>query len=290
MSVNKLLLHLTARGGKKDELVSALPDLSRSLCAGLPNGARATTLVARDDDPMRMTGTGRPTRAFDATLEIRLSESDAGNNLARAVRDLGPRLESRIHADSSAILVGENNVFVSCDPTPIRYQYCMRRRADFSPAAYLARYGEVHSAFGIKTRGIAGYTQFHVDAEASRQAAEASGFGNRGGQQRLGATPSLPQRVLCGDELEPLSRGAGGRRPVRRPRELDHVALGRGGPALANRSSDGLRYNPLGRFTKRRASGEKNHPPPAFVPPSTGRLWPLMNEDRSLARKSAARA
>ncbi|MDG2303421.1 MAG: hypothetical protein P8R42_02010 [Candidatus Binatia bacterium] len=175
--MNKLLLHLTARGGKKDELVSALPDLSRSLCAGLPNGARATTLVARDDDPMRMTGTGRPTRAFDATLEIRLSESDAGNNLARAVRDLGPRLESRIHADSSAILVGENNVFVSCDPTPIRYQYCMRRRADFSPAAYLARYGEVHSAFGIKTRGIAGYTQFHVDAEASRQAAEASGFG-----------------------------------------------------------------------------------------------------------------
>lgn len=177
MALDKLLLHLTARGGKKKELVSRLPDLARSLCSGLSNAARATTLVAREEDPMRMTGAGRPTRAFDATLEIHLNEADDGNDLARSVRGLGARLEGQVQADLSAVLLGENKAFIACQPAPIRYQYCMRRRADFTPAAYLARYGEIHSAFGIKTRGIAGYSQFHVDADASREAAAASGFG-----------------------------------------------------------------------------------------------------------------
>ncbi len=35
-------------------------------------------------------------------------------------------------------------------------------------------------------------------------------------------------------------------------------------------------YNPVGRFAKRPSFGEKNHPPPAFVPPSTGILCPVM--------------
>ena len=43
-------------------------------------------------------------------------------------------------------------VFVECEPQPIRYQYLMRRRADFSHDAYLKRYEEIHSQFGDQTR------------------------------------------------------------------------------------------------------------------------------------------
>jgi hypothetical protein len=40
-------------------------------------------------------------------------------------------------------------VFVECDPQPIRFQYLMRRRADFSHEAYLKRYEEIHSQFFV---------------------------------------------------------------------------------------------------------------------------------------------
>ena len=52
----------------------------------------------------------------------------------------------------------------------------MRRRHDFSHAAYLERYAAVHSRFGLETRGIEGYAQFHIDAEATAAAAGAAGL------------------------------------------------------------------------------------------------------------------
>ena len=47
---------------------------------------------------------------------------------------------------------------------------------------------------------------------------------------------------------------------------------------------------PWGGCTKRPSFSEKNQPPPALVPPSTGMLWPVTNDDRSDARNSATRA
>ena len=59
----------------------------------------------------------------------------------------------------------------------MRYQYLMRRNASFDHDAYLERYREVHSRFGIETPGILGYVQFHVDPGASQRAAHRAGVG-----------------------------------------------------------------------------------------------------------------
>ncbi len=173
--MDKLLLHFVARDGEKQRLSAQLPELTRSLRESLGSQAHSFALVAREDDPMRTTGTGSPARAFDATIELRVELRDS--DLARAVHGLAGPLDPLIHTDLSAVLVGTNKAFLPCAPTPIRFQYCMRRRADFTPSAYLLRYADVHSAFGLRTRGIAGYTQFHVDREASRSAARGSGLG-----------------------------------------------------------------------------------------------------------------
>jgi hypothetical protein len=58
---------------------------------------------------------------------------------------------------------------------PVRY--VMRRRADFSHAAYLQRYLEGHARFGQRTPGILGYVQVHLDPALSERAARAAGLG-----------------------------------------------------------------------------------------------------------------
>ncbi len=179
--VRKLLAHFRARSGRASELAAALPELCWTVCAGLRAGeVRSTALVALADDPMRLSGDGRPTRAFDGSIELRLDAPDADAQLTSAVEGLGRRLEPWVHADLCAVQIGANRVFIDCEPAPVRYQYCMRRRHDFSPAAYLKRYEEVHSRFGFETRGIEGYTQFHIDPEATQRACLAAGFGVSG--------------------------------------------------------------------------------------------------------------
>jgi hypothetical protein len=86
-------------------------------------------------------------------------------------------VESHIDPSSSVALAGVDFNFVECPPAPIRYQYLMRRRQDYSHADYLERYGDIHSQFGIATPGIEGYTQFHVDLEASAALAKELGLG-----------------------------------------------------------------------------------------------------------------
>jgi hypothetical protein len=53
----------------------------------------------------------------------------------------------------------------------------MRRRADLTHEAYAKHYAEIHSGFGFKTLGVAGYAQLHVDPLASANAVRLSGFG-----------------------------------------------------------------------------------------------------------------
>jgi len=178
--VDKLLLHFTARSGAQAELEAALRE---RLEAGFRNlagqGASATLLLALEKDPYRGTGEAQPARAFDASLEFKVEAADAKveEQFRALLSGCGEELEGLVQRDLCAALVGTNKVFIACDATPLRFQYCMRRRRDFSEAQYLERYEKLHSAFGFKTKGIAGYVQFHIDAAASERAAQAAGFG-----------------------------------------------------------------------------------------------------------------
>ena len=115
-------------------------------------------------------------RIHVTAIELIDAEATAAS-LANQLQGLDRRLEDLVHVDLSSLLVGEDVVFIACRKTPIRYQYLMRRNASFSHESYLKRYRDVLSRFGIETPGISGYTQFHVDPEASRRAAASAGLG-----------------------------------------------------------------------------------------------------------------
>jgi hypothetical protein len=168
------LIFFAVRDGQKEMLAGRIESLARQLLDSLPGGDKnATGMVSRENDFLR--SSPGPVRAYDATIEI---ETDAvGKALVEAVAGLGEHLADAVHGDLSALLVGRNLVFVECEPQPIRYQYLMRRRADFSHEAYLKRYEEIHSRFGVKQGGVRGYVQFHVDIDLSREAAQSAGFG-----------------------------------------------------------------------------------------------------------------
>ena len=119
------------------------------------------------DDPL-----GRRT-VFRAALEITGDGLEPGI-LAALAKGLDVQFGDVIHADLSSFLIGEDLSFMSSAKTPVRYQYLMRRRIGLSHDDYLKHYLEVHSKFGLKTPGIVGYRQLHVDLEASRRAAAAA--------------------------------------------------------------------------------------------------------------------
>ena len=54
----------------------------------------------------------------------------------------------------------------------------MRRRAHTTRAAYLDYYFNHHARFGFATPNISGYTQLHVDPDASAAAARRVGVGS----------------------------------------------------------------------------------------------------------------
>jgi len=173
-SRHKALIFFAARDGRKEVLTGRIEELTRHLLDSLPGANKnATGMLSRDNDLLR--SSPGPVRAYDATIEL---ETDAGGKaLVETVTGLGERVTDAVHGDLSALLVGQDLVFVECDPQPIRFQYLMRRRADFSHEAYLKRYEEIHSLFGVKQGGVQGYVQFHVDLDLSREAARSEGFG-----------------------------------------------------------------------------------------------------------------
>lgn len=174
MAKDKLLLLLAARGGiERKELGERLRAEMERLHERLPDAGRSVQGWLRiEDDPFAQGGP--PMRAFDATLELRCAK---GKALRKAVDDIGARLEGILHTDLSAALQGTDHALQACAPTPVRYQYVMRRRADLSHAQYADHYLNKHARFGVSTPGIEGYVQFHVDPEASRRAAEKAGLG-----------------------------------------------------------------------------------------------------------------
>ncbi len=100
--------------------------------------------------------------------------ADAIDTAARIAEKLGDAVD-RVR---SVAQVGHDVVFVEGD-TPVRFQYLMARRHDFTHEEYLDRYETIHSRFGLDTPNIEGYTQFHVDLVASAELAEATGLTGR---------------------------------------------------------------------------------------------------------------
>ena len=173
-----LLAHLVARSGQQRELGERLREIALEWCDDIgATRASGTVMLALEEDPFRMTGDGRPTRAFDASIEIGVESEQSWTRFEALVDGLADRLENWIHSDLSAVQIGVSRPFIICEPTPIRYQYCMRRRLELTTAKYLEHYAEVHSGFGLAIRGIRGYTQLHLDPTSTRRACTRAGFG-----------------------------------------------------------------------------------------------------------------
>ncbi len=166
--MSKGLLHVAARDRAEEKLIDRLLEEAER-----QSGDHLSVAVLSQvrTDPL---GSCAP---FRGTLELRASAEPSLGVLAEAVRDLASRIEDVAHADLSSALFGVEHPIVPCAPMPVRYQYLMRRRVDFSHERYLERYLNGHAQFGRQTPGVAGYSQVHVDPRASRELARAAGFG-----------------------------------------------------------------------------------------------------------------
>ncbi len=174
--MNKVLLHFVARSSRKKALCDTLCALADSI--NKETDYSVTVMSAHSEDSMRGTGDMRPLPiAFDTSLEL-LTKKDINSDLVHALLSENIKsLNELAHMDLSAAMIGNNKVFVESAPTPIRFQYCMRRRADFSNADYRRYYEQEHAKFGVGMHGIEGYVQFHADLDAGRALAAAHGFG-----------------------------------------------------------------------------------------------------------------
>jgi hypothetical protein len=166
----KHVVLLAGRGGAGDALADAVVDEARR-CAET-EGVTVEALRQVPRDPFGEAVPGM--RPFEATIDLRGDDDEA---IRAAITRMSQRLESVVHADMSGVHVGVDNVVIPCDPTPVRYQYVMRRKIATTHEQYIDHYANKHSRFGLITPGIEGYTQFHVDADASRVAAAIAGFG-----------------------------------------------------------------------------------------------------------------
>jgi hypothetical protein len=169
----KLLLLLAARAGVGGAFDDAVLRTGQAFASTRPD-ATVTVLRALTDDVFALATPAM--RPFDATIEILGDDLDAAELTALA-DGVSETLADVIHADLSAVLVGTDNVVIPSDPTPVRYQYCMRRKAGSTHGEYIDYYATHHKRFGFVTPGIDGYVQFHVDLDLSRAAAAAAGLG-----------------------------------------------------------------------------------------------------------------
>ena len=175
-----LLLHLTAQSGQKPGLSSQLVELAREWCQRLEGESiSVTVMVAREEDPFCMAGDASPARAFDASIEVELEAAEAQGQFEDLSRGFGSRFGAWVEPSLSVAQVGLKKIFKPCDPTPVRYQYCMKRRDDLSAEAYLRHYAEVHSQFGLMMEGIQGYTQVHLEPQATARVMDLSGLSFR---------------------------------------------------------------------------------------------------------------
>jgi hypothetical protein len=165
----KALIHLVPQEQAGDSFAPAVQQCTRELreqpaAAGL----RVNSMLQLPDDPF---GQSAPYRAA-----LELIGDDTGAIEATAA-EAARRLEPIARLDDSTLLLGLDVVFIRSERAPVRYQQLMWRNADFDHSAYLKRYREIHSGFGLRTPGILGYVQFHVDDTATERAARRCGMG-----------------------------------------------------------------------------------------------------------------
>ena len=172
---HKALVLLAATEGKKRRLVEESEQIAARLLERLASPSKSATVMSSlDIDPFR---SAAKIHGYEVTIELRANAEPA--SFAAALEGFADGLRASAHTDLSAstVLVGRDRVFTPSAPQPVRFQYLMRRRADYTHEAYAKRYAEVHSDFGIRTRGVEGYVQFHIDPVASEEAAKLAGFG-----------------------------------------------------------------------------------------------------------------
>jgi hypothetical protein len=171
---HKTLLFVRASGARKKRVVEYLRSTAPELLNALGSAnASVTVLSSLAVDPFRLLNR---TPGYQITVELR---TDAGPDaLSAAARSVVGQMPENVDPSKHcAIVVGHDYTFRRCTPQPLRFQYLMHRREDFTHDAYSKRYAEVHSEFGLKTRGTEGYVQCHMDPEASKELAEATGCG-----------------------------------------------------------------------------------------------------------------
>lgn len=174
-SLLRLQVLLAARGGCRAELAERAGAEANAAVKRLDDDARVQWLVHLDDDPFL---TQPPLcRPFDVVLEVEVPAERGARALTDAVAGLGERLDDIVQPDLSGALVGAPQKLIPCAPAPVRYVYLMRRRAGTTHEQYIDHYFHRHSRMGFATPAITGYTQFHVDAAASREACAGLGFG-----------------------------------------------------------------------------------------------------------------
>jgi hypothetical protein len=155
----RLLAHLAPTAGAGAELAARLDAEARRL--------GATALHRLERSPF---GAKTP---WQAALELHGEPAE----LIAAADGLAARLGDALDAAASTALFGAVHLIMGATGAPVRYQYLMRRRADFTHDGYLKRYREGHAPFGVRTPGHLGYVQVHVDPDASARAAAAAGLG-----------------------------------------------------------------------------------------------------------------
>lgn len=165
-----------ARGGCKADLAVALGEAGAEAVRRLGSSARVIVLTEIDDDPFPAANPW--CRPFEGVLELQAGTEVGVAALLGALDGLGHRIDGVAHRDLSGVLVGAPQEIIPCEPTPLRYLYLMRRKAGSTRHDYLDYYFHRHSRFGFQTPNIAGYTQFHVDPEASAAAAARLGLGS----------------------------------------------------------------------------------------------------------------
>lgn len=171
----RLQIHLAARGGCRGALAERVRELAHEAAATLKSNVSITLLTQVDNDPFP--AANPLCRPFDVVLEIETDSISGLDSLLDSVQNFGDSVADLAHLDLSAALVGAPQKLIQSTPPPLRYLYLMRRKAHTTHDAYIDYYFHNHSNFGFITPNISGYTQFHVDAAASSDAAKHLGVG-----------------------------------------------------------------------------------------------------------------
>ena len=172
----KTLLFLAVRDGCLKLLTEQVPQWTRELYTQLEADNKAAVAMLSLEKDMFRTSIA-PVRAYDATIELVIDSTSAEPLMSLTEHWFNKVASPLVQTDLCAAVLGQDHIFVRADPSPIRFQYLMRRRHDFSHKDYSLRNRTGHSQFGKRMTCINSYVQFHCHPELSQQLAMGAGCG-----------------------------------------------------------------------------------------------------------------